>query len=204
MQTGVCGAAHSLAAALMLTVAVGAASAQAPRAQAPRTPQTQPQPQPPAAPPAAPTQAPQQTTATYGDWVVRCEIQVGPPQQKNCDMEQLAQVQGQTGPISRIALPLPAKGQPPRLVVQLPVNVSLTTGIKILADAKDHGLLAPFRRCVPAGCFAEIDIKDEELKRFRGEAEAGKMQYKDAAERDIAIPVSFKGFAQAFEALLKQ
>src|SRR5262249_41894834 len=51
--------------------------------------------------PASVDQNPQRTTASYGDWVVRCEVVAGPPPQKNCDMEQLAQVQGQTNPISR-------------------------------------------------------------------------------------------------------
>jgi len=168
---------------------------------APR-PQAQPQPQPPAQLPAPVSQEPQSTTATYGDWLVRCVTQPGPPPQKSCDMEQLAQMQGQ--PISRVGIPVPAKGQQPRMIIQLPVNVSLATGVKLEASAKDRALALPFRRCVPAGCLADAELKEEELKRFRAETEPGKITYKDANERDVAIPISFKGFAQAFDALLKQ
>jgi len=204
-------AARVLAAALML---IGASAA----AQQPSPPRPAPAPRPPAAPKAAPApetaqtqpppaaagQEPQHTTASYGDWVVRCDVLPGPPAQKNCDMEQLAQVQGQPNPISRVAIPLPPKGEGPRLFVQVPVNVSFVTPIKITADDKDAGVTTPFRRCLPAGCFGELDLKDDVQKKFRASAEPGKIIYKDAADRDVAIPVSFKGFAQAYEALLKQ
>ena len=200
-----------VAAALLLTLA-GAAAAQQP-APKPAPPRPAPAPAQHTAPPAAPQaqaaapadQNPQRTTATYGDWVVRCETTPGPPPQKNCDMEQLAQVQGQAQPISRVAIPLPPKGEPPKLFVQLPINVSFAAPLKITADAKDAGISTPFRRCVPAGCFAEIELKDDLQKKFRAAAaEPGKIVFKDAADRDVAIPLSFKGFAQAFEALLKQ
>jgi len=199
------------AAAALLTLAHGAGAQQAP-------PRPAPAPHPPAAPKAAPVQhsaqapatataavqEPQRTTATYGDWVLRCEILPGPPAQKNCDMEQLAQVQGQTNPISRVAIPLPTKGEAPKLFVQLPVNASFAVPIKIMADGKDTGVTTPFRRCVPAGCFGELDLKDDLQKKFRAAGEPGKIVFNDASDHEVAIPLSFKGFAQAYEALLKQ
>jgi invasion protein IalB len=201
--------ARGLAGALVLTWAAAAAAQQpAPKPAPPKPAPAQhpaPAPQAQAPQPAAPVdQNPQRTTASYGDWVVRCEVVAGPPPQKNCDMEQLAQVQGQANPISRVAIPLPPKGEPPKLFVQLPINVSFMAPLKITTNDKDAGITAPFRRCVPAGCFVEIELKDDLQKKFRGSAEAGKITFKDAADRDVAIPLSFKGFAQAFEALLKQ
>jgi invasion protein IalB len=206
--------AAGLATSLVLLALAGAALAQQPTPKpAPPRPapaQTQhpaPAPAPPPqaqAAPAATDQNPQRTTASYGDWVVRCETVAGPPPQKNCDMEQLAQVQGQANPISRVAIPLPQKGEPPKLFIQLPINVSFSVAIKVTTNDKDAGITTPFRRCVPAGCFAEIELKDDLQKKFRGSTEAGKITFKDAADRDVAIPLSFKGFAQAFEALLKQ
>ena len=199
-----------LIAAALLAAAPAAAQQQQPAQRAP-TPRPAPQhsaqapqQQQQAAPPQA-AQVPQRTTASYGDWVVRCDLLAGPPPQKNCDMEQMAQVQGQANPISRVAIPLPAKAQPPKLIVQLPVNATFAGGVKIALDAKDAGVTAPFTRCVPAGCLAEIELKDPELKRFRAANTAeGSMQYKDAGERDVKIPLSLKGFAQAYDALLKQ
>ncbi len=200
--------ARGLAAALLLTFA-GTAAAQQPAPPKPAPPKPAPAPHPAPAPAqaqAAPAdQTPQRTTASYGDWVVRCETTPGPPLQKNCDMEQLAQVQGQAQPISRVAIPLPPKGEGPKLFVQLPINVSFAAPLKITTDAKDAGISTPFRRCVPAGCFAEVELKDDLQKKFRAAStEPGKIVFKDAADRDVTIPLSLKGFAQAFEALLKQ
>jgi len=193
---------------LLLSALAGAAAAQQPAAPKPAAPRPAQHPAPAPAQQAqapAPTdQNPQRTTASYGDWVVRCETTAGPPPQKNCDMEQLAQVQGQANPISRVAVPLPQKGEPPKMFIQLPINVSFSAPLKITVDAKDAGITTPFRRCVPAGCFGEVELKEDLQKKFRGSNEAGKITFKDAADRDVAIPLSFKGFAQAFEALLKQ
>jgi invasion protein IalB len=191
-----------LAAAALLTIAT-TASAQQP-APKPAAPKAAPA---PAAPPAPVSTQPsqQRTTATYGDWEVVCEIQAGPPVQKVCYMDQSANVQGQ--PISRVVIPLQAKGEPVKIVVQVPANVSFAAPVRIIADAKDAkdpGVAAVFRRCVPAGCAAEVDLKDDQQSRFRAATEAGKLIYKDAADRDVTVPVSFKGFAQAYDALLKQ
>ena len=194
-------AAASLAGAGLKAVPTAAQQPPTPRPVAPR-PAPVPHPQPPAAP-AAPVEGPQRTSASYGDWVVRCEVTDAQPPQKNCDMEQLAQMQGQANPISRVAIPLPAKGQPARLIIQVPVNVSLSAPVRISADNKDH-MTVPFHRCIPAGCFADTDIKEDEIRRFRAETAAGKLLYKDSADRDVTIPLSFKGFGQAFDALVKQ
>jgi invasion protein IalB len=192
-------AAVSLAGAFLVAVP---AAAQQPPTPRPAAPRPAPRTQPPAAP-TAPAEGPQRTSASYGDWVVRCEITTAQPPQKNCDMEQLAQMQGQTNPISRVAIPLPAKGQPARLIIQVPVNVSLAAPVRISADNKDH-LTVAFHRCIPAGCFADTELKEDEIKRFRVETAAGKLLYKDSADRDVTIPLSFKGFGQAFDALIKQ
>src|SRR5690349_23302454 len=125
-KTTACG----LAAALLLALA-GAAAAQQPAPPKPAPPR--PPAQHPAAPhatqgqatPAAPVdQNPQRTTASYGDWTVRCETAPGPPPQKACEMDQVA-MQGQSNPISRVLIPLPPKGEAPKLFVQVPISVSV-------------------------------------------------------------------------------
>src|SRR5438477_9926270 len=84
--------------------------------------------------------AQESTAATYEDWVVRCVAQAGPPPQKTCGVEQLTQVKGQSNPLSRVAITRPAKGQPVRLVVQLPVNIWLPAGAKVQISDKEAGL----------------------------------------------------------------
>jgi invasion protein IalB len=155
-----------------------------------------------AAQPATAT-APQQTTATYEDWIVRCETTQGPPAQKNCEMVQYTQMKGQQGVISQVAIGHP-KGQPIKLAIQVPIGVWLPTGIKLVAGARDPGLSTVFKRCVPAACFADADIKDDTIKKLRAASEAGQILFKDANQKDVALPVSFKGFGTAYDALLKE
>jgi invasion protein IalB len=149
-------------------------------------------------------QTPQRTTATYEAWVLRCDIQPGPPPQKNCEVAQVAQVPGQPNPISRVAIGRPVNAEAAWLQIQLPVNASFAVGVRVQTDDKDPGMLVPFRRCIPAGCFAEAELREDSLKRFGASVDAGKMTFKDAGERDTVIPLSFKGFGQAYDALLKQ
>ena len=58
--------------------------------------------------------------------------------------------------------------------------------------------------CCLAGCFADFDIKDETIKKFRTMAEPGQIQFKDGTTKDISLPLSFKGFGAAFDALSKE
>lgn len=155
--------------------------------------------------PAAPvvTEAPQRTTATYGDWIVQCETSAQEPAKKVCEMMQTTQVQGSNAPFSRVAVGHPAKGQPVKVVAQVPVNASFAREVRIQAAA-DAVLAAPFARCIPNGCFAEFEAKDDVMKKFRAAAGAGKLSFADAGGREIDVPLSFKGFNQAFEALAKE
>jgi invasion protein IalB len=151
---------------------------------------------------AMPVEAQESTTATYEDWVLQCQVQPGPPAQKTCDIAQVTQVQGR--PLSRLAIPHPQKGQPVKLVIQVPVNVALHGNVRIQASDADPGLTAPFDRCIPVGCFAEFDLRDDVLRKFRNATGAGKLTFTAANNQPVAIPVSFKGFGPAFDALAKE
>jgi invasion protein IalB len=149
--------------------------------------------------------AQEHTTATYEAWVLECDVQAGPPVQKTCAIgqTQVAQVQGRNNPISHVAIRRPAKGQPVRLEVQVPVNVSLNANLRVQTSDNDPGVAAPFARCLPAGCFADLDLKDDVIKKFRAATDNGKMTFKSANGQEVAIPVLFKGFGAAFDALGK-
>ncbi len=150
---------------------------------------------------AAMAQAPQRTTATYEDWTVRCEVHEAT---KACEMTQAAQVQGQANPLTQIAIGRPSKTEPLKIVFQVPINVWLPTGVRLTTDDRDPGLLASYKRCIPGGCFADSELKDDVVRRMRSATENGKLHFKDAAQKDVTIPVSFKGFGQALDALAKQ
>jgi invasion protein IalB len=157
------------------------------------------------APPSS-TGSPQRTTATYDDWIIECETQVGTPPRKVCEMAQTTQVniQGKTQPFSRVAIGQLAKDKPVILVIQLPVNVSFATKVHVRASDNDPGVDVPFARCVPNGCFAELDLKDDILKKFRVATAAGKLVFADAGSRNLSLPISFNGFGRAFDALMRE
>lgn len=189
-----------LATALVLSLCGGAISQPAPRPVIPRA-----APFRPGARVVPPTQgkAPQQTTATYDDWVVQCQTQSGTPPEKLCEMAQVTQVQGKNIPFSRVIIVRPTKGQPIKLIVQVPVNASFSANVRIQTSTSDSGLAAPFARCAPVGCFADFEIKENILKKLRAASGAGKLSFADAGGHDVAVPLSFKGFDNAFDALAK-
>ena len=172
----------------------------------------QPRPAPPAhpapaahpAPGPASSDAPQRTTATYGDWVVQCVENSSPPSEPVCDMAQVTQLQGKNLPFSRVAISRPEKGQPVKLIVQVPVNASFATQVHIQTSDADAGVIAPFANCNPNGCFAEFDLREDLLKKLREATSTGKLSFADAGGHDVSVPISFNGFAQAFDALAKK
>ena len=149
-------------------------------------------------------QVPQRTTATFDDWTVRCETHAGTPPQKSCEMVQTTQVQGQANPVTQIAIGRTAKGAPLKIVFQVPINVWLPAGVRLVYADKEPPLATTFQRCVPSGCFAEAELKDDLVRKLRTLTENGKLEFKDAAQRDAALPVSFKGFTPAFDTMAKE
>jgi invasion protein IalB len=167
----------------------------APQAPAPATPQ---------APASAVPQGPQQTSSTYEDWIVRCQTQPGPPLQKACEMVQFTQVKGQDGVLTQIAIGRPVKAQPIHIAIQVPISVWLPTGVKLVSGENDEGILATFKWCVPQACFGLTDITADVVRKWRDAGEGGKMLFKDSNQRDVALPVSWKGFGAAYDALAKE
>jgi invasion protein IalB len=119
-------------------------------------------------------------------------------------MVQFTQLKGQQGVLTQIAIAHPVKGQPIRIVIQVPISMWLPTGVKLALNDKDPGIHAEFKWCVPAACFAIVEVKDDVLKKWRTAGEPGKLLFKDGNQRDIALPMSFKGFATAYDALAKE
>lgn len=159
---------------------------------------------PPAKKPAAPAadpNAPQATTATYGDWVVRCAI---PPNQtaRVCEAGTGVQVQGQQGLLAQIVIGRLNKDQPTRLVIQLPAGVFLPPGATLYLDEKDKsGMATVFATCTQA-CFADAELKPDQLAALKAAKGPGRLEFVDGARKRIAVPISFNGLPAATEAAL--
>lgn len=148
---------------------------------------------------------PAATTASYGDWVVRCVKNEADKGKRLCEVVQTLQVQGQQAPVAQIALGRPPGSDAMRLVVILmPANTSFPSSVQMLASDKDtQPIELGWRYCVPNGCFADNAAVDDAMKRWRSEAGPAKIMFKDAQGREITIPVSLRGLPQALDGLTK-
>jgi invasion protein IalB len=148
----------------------------------------------------APASGPDMTTETYGDWIIRCQ-QV--QDAKRCEVSQTIMLQGQNSPIALIAFGREKKGDPLRMVVQVPTNVTFEGGVKTLTTGGEPVVDMVFRRCFPVGCFADAATTDAQISKLKTQPEPLNLKFKDGTEREISLPVSLKGFGSALDALAR-
>lgn len=158
------------------------------------------------APAASPT--PQQTTASYGDWVLRCEtVGSGAEAKPACEVVltmQLRGQQGQQGPGAAIALGRTAKGEPLRLTFVFAPDVYIPAAPRVvIADTPRQTLDLVWQRCIPRRCYADAVVNDATLKQLRERTDPGKIEFKDALQHDVSLPLSFRGLPEALDALAK-
>jgi invasion protein IalB len=145
---------------------------------------------------------PAQTTATYDDWVLRCvrPAEKGP---RACEVVQTMVLQGQQKPVAQVALGYDKADL--RLTLLVPPAISLGRGptLGIAGAATPHFDLV-WRRCLPNGCFADVQVGPELLKLLRSRSEPMQFTFKDAGEHDAVLPFSFRGLVPALDALGKE
>jgi invasion protein IalB len=149
---------------------------------------------------------PNSTLASFGDWALRCQrLEDGAETQRVCEVVQQIRAQGQQNPIAELAIGRLKNADPLRLTVAVPVNVTFLNPPSFSADGKvPEPLDFGWRKCLPGACIADAAVKDEVLRRWKTQTSAGRINWTDAAGRDIAIDLSFRGLAQALDALGKE
>lgn len=159
---------------------------------------------PPAAPPAAPAAptpaTPQRTSATYGDWVLRCETRTAPATGRGCEL--LQSIQDQRGQaVAQFALGRIQREDPARLVILIPSNITVAVPMRLnLADGAAP-IPVVLKACGPRGCVADTELSPALLTRMRARENQGQLQYRDALNAEVALPFSTRGLAQALDAL---
>jgi invasion protein IalB len=149
---------------------------------------------------------PNSTLASFGDWTLRCqrlgnEIEA----QRVCEVTQQIRAQDQQNPVAELAIGRLKKADPLRLTLVLPVNVTFSNPPSFSADGKaPEPLDLGWRKCLPGGCIADALLKDDVLRRWKIQASAERITWTDAAGRDLAIGLSFRGLTQALDALSKE
>jgi invasion protein IalB len=146
---------------------------------------------------------PQVTTATFGDWIERCQrVSANGEPRRFCEVAMTVTATGQTAPLAEVAIGRLKKTDPLRLTLVLPVNVSFPSAPKISLDAADPLELA-WRQCVPAGCFADATFGAEAQRVWR-EGKSAKVESKSAGGQTFNFAISLRGLPQALDAMAKE
>ena len=173
-----------------------------------------PKPKPEVRPDAAPAPAPkkeveavsndpQMTTATFGDWIERCQrVSANGEASRICEVALTVTATGQSAPLAEIAIGRVKKSDPLRMTLVLPVNVAFPSTPKIALDAADPLELA-WRQCVPAGCFADATFGAEAQRAWR-EAKSAKVESKSARGQVFNFAISLRGLPQALDAMARE
>ena len=150
----------------------------------------------------ASAQAPQRTSATFEDWTVVCVMPDG--KEKTCELVHAQLISGQPDPVGQVTITRTSQRGPYKLILQVPPNITFATGVRFVFDEKEQPLVATFRWCINARCRADADIAEQSLKIMRTRTEPGRVEFREASEREVTTPVSFKGFKSALEYMEKQ
>ena len=147
---------------------------------------------------AARSAEPEQTTATYGEWTVRCVAREALPP---CDMLQVAMEQGSGRTVLRLSLA--HLGERDRIGVQawVPLGVWVSAGVQIQADGQEVVLAGfGFTRCEGSGCFIEGVVEESSLAPFKRGKEGG-LVVLDSAGSPRGVRLGFSGFTAALETM---
>lgn len=194
------GGTRGLATALALLVSVPALAQTAP---------AQPKPAAPASKPAAPAQGQPAQPQQSGLTVVQVKAEPSQPEwTKVCGKDQNTNteicyttrdfVSDQGQPVLALAV-YDVKGQQPQKVVRfvMPLGLLLQPGLRF---AVDQGQATPGRyvMCLPNGCFAEAQVKDDFIASLKKGANLN-VSVQNQVGREITFAVPAAGFAKAFD-----
>ncbi len=148
----------------------------------------------------AAAQTPKLTTSTFDNWTLRCQ---GKDDAKVCEIAQGIALDGQTRPIAQLAIGRAGPGKPLKIVFQLPLQVWLPPGLKLLGPDGTTLVSTAYTHCIPVACFGEAEVDDALLGKLKNLTENGKLQFSDLQQQTVSFPVSFKGFGAALAAMPK-
>jgi len=147
---------------------------------------------------------PQNTSASYGDWILRCSRTADG--KRACEVEQpfQVQVQGQQAPFGQLAIGHQNGAAAMHITFIMSPNVSFPSDVRLMTDEKDaEPVVLNWSNCVPAACRSDGEFKDNQLKRWKALTGNARLVFKTAAGQPFPITVSVRGLAQALDALGK-
>ncbi len=143
---------------------------------------------------------------------MRCETQrpQGQPVVRVCETA-IAMNDQRGQPIAQIVLGRLGRTDAYRMLVQLPLELRVDQAARLVLDpaaTPPEAINLPFRLCSASrgGCFGETEaLAPVLITRMRGRGDGqGRLDFRDSAGRDVQILFSFRGFAQAMDALARE
>jgi invasion protein IalB len=136
--------------------------------------------------------------SVHDDWQIRCENPPG-AQNEQCALFQSVVAEDRAN-VGLTVLVLKTADAKSRLMrIQAPLGVLLPAGLGLKIDNVDVGR-AGFVRCLPRGCYAEVVMDDELVKKLRNGTSATFFIFQ-TPEEGIGFPVSLKGFGAGYDKL---
>jgi invasion protein IalB len=136
--------------------------------------------------------------SVHKDWQIRCETPQG-AKTEQCALMQSVTAEDRAN-VGLTVIVLKTADQKSRLMrVLAPLGVLLPSGLGLKIDNADIGR-AGFVRCLPNGCFAEVVMDDELIKKLRNGKSATFIIFQ-TPEEGIGFPMSLNGFGEGYDKL---
>ncbi|WP_160140526.1 invasion associated locus B family protein [Blastochloris tepida] len=183
----------SVATALLAIGFVAEASAQTSPAQPVAPKPVAPKPGAPAAPnPGEQAQAPQLISSP---WTKLCSTD---PEAKKEICLVTMELRAETGQFLASVLVRETKGEPKKtFAVVTPLTVQLQPGFRVVVE-KQQPVNGKYTICFPNGCFGELEIDAEFVKKLKG-AQGLAIQVVNQTGRPVSFPISLAGFGKAYD-----
>lgn len=140
---------------------------------------------------AGPELSSSQVKQTLGSWQLRCGQPPGAKQEK-CALVQSVKAEDRPNITLTVIFLRSYDGKTRILRVIAPLGVLLPTGLGLKIDNVDVGH-APFLKCGPVGCVAEVVANDDLVTKMKGGASATFIIFQ-TPEFGIGVPISLAGF----------
>ena len=136
--------------------------------------------------------------ARYGEWEMRCETPPGAAREQ-CYLSQSITPEERPNITLYVIVLKTADGKSRLLRVIAPLGVLLSKGLGLKIDQGEIGH-APFARCLPNGCIAEVDMDDKLIEQLRT-GQAATFVIFQTPEEGVGIPMPLSGFKDGFDKL---
>ena len=136
--------------------------------------------------------------ATHGSWQVRCGQPPGARQEK-CALVQSVKAEDRPNVSLTVIFLRSYDGNTRILRIVAPLGVLLPTGLGLKIDDVDVGH-APFLKCGPIGCVAEVVASEDLLGKMKTGSSAIFIIFQ-TPEEGIGVPISLGGFSEGLAEL---